>query len=433
MHGRIGTEDPFTGRAGSEPTTSLSVRHRSQSQEGHLDTDRNTTYKHEPVRHQLDTDIYDGENGTEQDEDVDGEQPQQGINTVAAALTEKIDDIRLPSQENESARPAKRQMLVPNRDPSPESDQDKRGKNADNYSNGGHNNTELDEGGAGHRPAKRQRLSPSCDWPTPQKHQQHLQWKSSSQPRRRSKHQQRSRKTYSAPEEDSAVLFGSTCLQPNMCCPSLPDKQHRETTTRRSGSQRSGTSNDSKPAITARTTPAASESNPLARPLLNAPVVDDNQDWEVRNVIGKEVVNDEVYYLVDWRPTLISGHSLGNSKELVDQFEARLRAKGESQHGKAVEFGASASRDDEQSNDDDSGLSDSDYDLSNSDNDESLTENEQRPSSTRRNNPWSALEDQRLLAYRKEDKPWKWIFQKFPGRTTDAVRMRWSMVRPRAE
>jgi hypothetical protein len=30
------------------------------------------------------------------------------------------------------------------------------------------------------------------------------------------------------------------------------------------------------------------------------------------------------------------------------------------------------------------------------------------------NVPWEALDEQRLLAWRKEGKPWDWIFKKFP-------------------
>ena len=36
-----------------------------------------------------------------------------------------------------------------------------------------------------------------------------------------------------------------------------------------------------------------------------------------------------------------------------------------------------------------------------------------------------------MLAYKKEDKPWDWIFGKFPGRTQLAVRTRWNMIRPK--
>jgi hypothetical protein len=57
--------------------------------------------------------------------------------------------------------------------------------------------------------------------------------------------------------------------------------------------------------------------------------IDDNQDWEVRKIIGKEDVKGVVHYLVEWCPTLVPENSLGNAKELVDEFEARVRAKRE--------------------------------------------------------------------------------------------------------
>jgi hypothetical protein len=44
------------------------------------------------------------------------------------------------------------------------------------------------------------------------------------------------------------------------------------------------------------------------------------------------------------------------------------------------------------------------------------------------NIPWGVLDEQRLLAWKKEGKPWKWIFKKFLGRTPAAVRTRWTMV-----
>jgi len=47
------------------------------------------------------------------------------------------------------------------------------------------------------------------------------------------------------------------------------------------------------------------------------------------------------------------------------------------------------------------------------------------------NRRWEPLEEQRLLAWRKEEKPWKWIFRKFPARTEGAVRVRWHMLKDR--
>ena len=95
--------------------------------------------------------------------------------------------------------------------------------------------------------------------------------------------------------------------------------------------------------------------------------------------------------------------------------------------------GAVAPREGEPSSSDgDGGLSDSDPDSSSDDNGCS-SEDEQGRSSTRKNIPWDPIDEQRLLAYRKEDKPWSWIFQQFPNRTPPAVRTRLNIVRLRGE
>jgi hypothetical protein len=45
------------------------------------------------------------------------------------------------------------------------------------------------------------------------------------------------------------------------------------------------------------------------------------QKREIHDIIGKEVVNDEVYYLVEWSATLMPKYESGNAKGLVDKFE----------------------------------------------------------------------------------------------------------------
>jgi hypothetical protein len=85
------------------------------------------------------------------------------------------------------------------------------------------------------------------------------------------------------------------------------------------------------------------------------------------------------------------------------------------------------------SSNNDSGLSDSDPDLSSNDNGCSSEAEKQGGSSVRINIPWDPVDEQRLVAWKKEGKPWDWIFKKFPGRTYPAIRTRWSMVRPRSE
>ena len=53
-----------------------------------------------------------------------------------------------------------------------------------------------------------------------------------------------------------------------------------------------------------------------------------------------------------------------------------------------------------------------DPDFSNDNGDSS--EAEQGRSSTSKQRRWSDLDEQCLLAYKKEDKSWEWIFGKFP-------------------
>jgi hypothetical protein len=50
---------------------------------------------------------------------------------------------------------------------------------------------------------------------------------------------------------------------------------------------------------------------------------------------------------------------------------------------------------------------------------------------SKKHSPWSTLDEQRLLAYKREDKSWSWIFRKFLNRSPTAVRPRWNMVQAR--
>jgi hypothetical protein len=100
------------------------------------------------------------------------------------------------------------------------------------------------------------------------------------------------------------------------------------------------------------------------------------------------------------------------------------------QHGSAVDARAPVSRVSEpSSSDDDGGLSNSDPDPISDDN---RCSSEEEPS-IRKNIKWEGLDEHRLLTYKKEGKPWKWIFRKFPDRTEQAIRTRWNMIRPRVE
>jgi hypothetical protein len=439
-------EGLYRVRARSEAATSCASRPHSQplcrlrtspldqpSTEDHLHTGRSAADEQELVRPALNTDTFDEEKSREQQEedeerwDDDGEgQLQYGANVAAARTAKSVDDIPLSSEEGESARPPKRQRLVPGGDPSPEPGQDESWSLTVHYSDD-ELNTEFDEGNAA-RPTKRQKLSPSCDRPTLRERKHHLQQKSSGHPRRCRKPQRRSPKPHSPLDNKTEVAVGPIYLQSGISRPSsLPETQHREHQTRRGSDQSSETSFDSRVDSTAR--PVAPESAPLTDPALAPQVVGTDSDWEVRDILSKKVVDGKIYYLVDWRPTLMLEDELGNAKELVGEFEERLLTQRESQHGRTVKVGTIASQGGERSSDDDSSLSDSDL----SSDKERYSSDKVGRSSTRKYSPWSALDEQHLLGYKNENKPWSWIFRKFPNRTPPAVHARWNVIRERAE
>lgn len=82
----------------------------------------------------------------------------------------------------------------------------------------------------------------------------------------------------------------------------------------------------------------------------------------------------------------------------------------------AVDAGPLASRSEPSSSNDDGGLRDGDSESSSHD-DECSREGEQGRSSASKHSRWSDLDEQHLLAYKKEDKSREWIFRKFPGGT----------------
>jgi hypothetical protein len=51
-------------------------------------------------------------------------------------------------------------------------------------------------------------------------------------------------------------------------------------------------------------------------------------------VDGKEVLDGEVHYLVEWSATLVPKNELGKAKPLVEKFEARFRAQCRQRGGK---------------------------------------------------------------------------------------------------
>jgi hypothetical protein len=117
------------------------------------------------------------ERKVDKDDDEDDGQLQQRVNSVAAVLTtERVGDTYLFSKGDKSARPAKRQRLLPYSDSSPEPSHDEAGSYSDSYSDNELNNdkAKLDKDDERPRPAKRKQPPSSYDGPTQWKRKSYL-------------------------------------------------------------------------------------------------------------------------------------------------------------------------------------------------------------------------------------------------------------------
>jgi hypothetical protein len=76
------------------------------------------------------------------------------------------------------------------------------------------------------------------------------------------------------------------------------------------------------------------ELNDPGMPQLVAEASDGKQEWEISDIIGREVVDGEVHYLVEWSATLVPKSEMGKARALVARFEARLQAQCRQRVGK---------------------------------------------------------------------------------------------------
>jgi hypothetical protein len=60
----------------------------------------------------------------------------------------------------------------------------------------------------------------------------------------------------------------------------------------------------------------------------------DKEEWEICDIIGKEDVDGEPHYWVEWSPTFVPKCEMGKARALVARFEARLRAQGRQRGGR---------------------------------------------------------------------------------------------------
>ncbi|KAI9770863.1 MAG: hypothetical protein M1839_003026 [Geoglossum umbratile] len=460
LHDRIDTGGLNTHRARSETATSHSARPRGLpprrsrestgnrlGQEDRLHAGQSTAdereYEDQLVRPALNTDTFDkgerqqqeaeAKGEVDKDDDKDDGQPQQRVNSVAVLTTERVGDTHLFSKGDESARPAKRQRPLPYSDSSPEPSHDEAGSHSDSYSDDELNNakSKSDKDDERPRPAKRKRPSSSYDGPTQWKRKNYLQYRSSRQRKPRSKSHQHYPKSHSLLDQGSRAAAGSSAegqlLSP---APSAP----QATDTDVSPDCCNPSPRDVLPTLTEVTFRPHSlyccSSTAVIRDGCGGRGVSFGQLAQLIESIGHVgKIDDFTIKPIEHHSFLLTGFGRYTSSQPSFGGATLSTAKAGCNHvdvtrtrpqnGRAVDARALASRRSEPpSSDDDGGLSDSDPESSSN-------------SSTSKHSRWSDLDEQRLIAYKKEGKSWDWIFGKLPGRTGPAIRTRWNMVRPR--
>jgi hypothetical protein len=372
------------------------------------------------------------------------ERLQQEVRGVAAEPTAKrVDDTHLSSKANGSQRPAERQQLLPDREPSPATSHGEAG--CDSHSGDGLNNTESDKDDDEPHPMKRKRPSSSQDGPMHKKPKPRLQQRSTGQHRPRSKPHGRFPKSHSPLDQGSTVAAVSstegrllspapsaphamdTDMSPDCCnldrssravLPTLTEVTFRPhsphccsfTAVIRDGSAERGVS-----------------FSQVVRLIASIGHVGKIDDFTIKS---REQNSFLVTGFSRHTPSRLSsgGTAVSTAAEAGRSHKDATRSR--PKHVKAMHSQALASqRREPLSSDDDGGLSDSDPDLSSDD--DGYSSEDKQGLSTGVNDRWDPVDEQRLLAWKKEGKSWKWIFRKFPGRTQPAVRQRLSIVKNR--
>jgi hypothetical protein len=430
------SSSPLTRYCRASPETEL-------SQEDRLHTGQDVADEHELVDYALDTLLID--EGARKQQEVEQEQekdegnsededegPQQEMNVVAPVVTAE--------RAGGSPRLANRRQSLPNLDPSPEPSHNEAGSRSGGDSDDELNSTDSAEDDEKKPcPAKRKQLS-SHDGPTRKKRRRPLQESSSRQRRPFSKPHRQYLKSHSPLDQCSRVATSSSARgRLPSPAPSMP--QSIDTKMSLGDSNLSPSSRATPPTLTEITFRPHS-----AHCYSFTATIRDGCDGRgvslaqlarlIANTghVGK--IDDFTIKPIEQHSYLLSGFSRHTSSSITaevgrDHVDAtRTRP----QDGKAVDTGAFTSRRSEpsSSDDDESGLSDSDPELG-SDGDGCSSEDELGRSGTRMNVPWDPIDEQRLLAYKKEGKSWKWIFRQFPGRTQPAVRTRLNIVQARGE
>jgi hypothetical protein len=354
------------------------------SQEGRLYTGRGVADEHGLADPALDTSpIGEGEREQEVEQEKDegngedeDDEPQQEVNGVAPAV--------MAERVGGSLRPANGQQSLPNLDPSPELSHKEAGSRNHCDSDDELNSTDLAEDDEKKpRPAKRKQPSPSHDGLTRKKCRRRLQQSSSGQ-----------RKSLFDRLSGAALPMLTEIIF-------RPHSPHCYSFT------------------------AVIRDSCAERGVSFSQVV---QLIATIGHVGK--IDDFTIKPMEQYSFLLTGFSRHTSSQSSPGGGTIYRntTRTQPQEGRVVDAGALASRRSKPSiSDDNGGLSDSDSESSSDDNGYSSGD-EQGRSSTIKHSRWDEIDEQRLLAYKKEDKSWNWIFKKFPGRTPVAVRTRWTMV-----
>lgn len=75
-------------------------------------------------------------------------------------------------------------------------------------------------------------------------------------------------------------------------------------------------------------TPPRSLQSPAPSPAL------EEEQWEIRKIVGKRRVGKGYQYRVRWKDTWLSGSEMGNAQDLLRDFKAQSRAHGSRKQGK---------------------------------------------------------------------------------------------------
>lgn len=478
LHGCIGTEDPFTSCAESDPTKPFSRHDRSKSPRRPRSSQQNRLGQEVHVYPRQAKPALD--NNTSEERPLQQQDEEENINSngdellqpdnntaIVARISEMGDEPHLSANGIKGASLAKRQRILPSRDPSLELSQAQAGSHSDNCSDGELSSTkaESDENDWRSCPTKRKRPSSSYVSPTQRKREQHPQQGSTQQGRKC--FPQRHRWKPQTMDAEMSSDCGTISESSKHIQPLLTKVTFRPHSPNYYSFSAFIQDDRDEPEF------SFGQFSKLIECVGHAGNIEDltikplKQHWFLVTGFSRHTYS---------RPSQ-SGRTVG-STTIACRVPLGARRTRLDKGGSASAFPSQrretsssvvddgfgdgdlnpGSDDDACSSEDELGRLDtrkySQWSPSSSIDDNGFGDGELNPGSNDdacssecdvgysseddvgrsvKYSKWSALDKQRLAAYKKEDKPLKWIFSKFPGRTEGAVRTRWSTMQPRVE